>query len=212
MSAVTQSHLDWLYARGDDPWSYRRSDYEAGKFAATLAALPRDRYGWGLELGCGNGELARRLAPRCATYTGLDAVGRALGAARMAVPGARFVEGLLPCPLPEPPDAAEPTLIVLSEVLYFLDRPGIAAVAADLDACHPDADLLCVTWRGPSGYALDGDESLELFLETIRLGGRSVITPRIETLYRIDLVTSVASKAAKGTGTARPCESVGAAS
>ena len=153
------AHLRGLYAAGDDPWRFRTSPYEAAKFEATAAALPRPRYGHALELGCGNGELARRLAPRCEAYTGIDAVETPLAAARRAVPAATFLRALLPCRLPAGPY----DLIVLSEFLYFLSAAEIGEIAGQLDRRWPDADVLVVSWLGPSGHDLDGQAALEAF-------------------------------------------------
>ena len=183
MSAVAPDALEALYAGGDDPWDFRRSEYERARFAATLAALPRRRYRSALEIGCGNGELARRLAPRCDAYCGVDAVETALAAARRAVPGASFHRGFLPCPLPD----GDHDLIVLSEVLYFLDADGIDALAAQLDARWPAADVICVTWRGPSGNPLEGEAALALFVAAVE--GRIARTARLDASYRIDVLT-----------------------
>ena len=183
MSAVEPTALEALYSDSDDPWGFRSSAYEAAKFAATADALPRRRYRSALEIGCGNGELARRIAPRCERYTGLDAVETALAAARRAVPDGRFVKGFLPCALPEGPH----DLIVLSEVLYFLDAWGIDWLAGELDRLWPEADIVVVTWRGPSGNPLEGEAALALFLAALD-GGREADTVRMERRYRIETV------------------------
>ncbi len=184
--SVAQGHLDALYAQGDDPWDFRSSPYERAKFAATVAALPRARYGSALELGCGNGELARRLAPRCDAYVGLDAVATALEAAREAVPGGRFVPGYLPCDLPE----GEHGLVVLSEILYFLDADGIASTIRQIDRRWPGADVVCVTWRGPSGNPLEGEAALALALACT---DRRASPARLEARYRIDVLDPLAA-------------------
>ena len=87
MTAVPRDHLETIYADGDDPWGFRTSAYEQAKFRATRAALGRPSYASALEIGCGNGELARHIAPICDQYTGVDAVETALqevGLARAA--------------------------------------------------------------------------------------------------------------------------------
>lgn len=185
MTGVDERDLHDLYADGDDPWRFRTSKYEADKFDATAACLPRLRYRSGLELGCGNGELARRLALYCEAYTGLDAVETALESARRAVPTARFHQGFLPCPLPD----GDYDLIVLSEILYFLDPDTIDWLAEELDRRHPDADIVCVTWRGPSGNPMEGETALALFFATIE--GRNGRTAVLNKDYRIDVLTSV---------------------
>lgn len=180
MNGVDPDRLDALYAGTDDPWDFRTSAYERAKFAATVAALPRPRYASALEIGCGNGELARRIAPRCTAYHGLDAVDRALAAARRAVPSARFDRLFLPDRLP---DGAY-DLIVLSEILYFLDADAIADLAGQVGGRWPKADVICVTWLGPSGNPLEGAEALDLF--------RAAFPGKLEMIaetpdYRIDV-------------------------
>ena len=185
MTAVGLDHLHALYAATDDPWGFRTSAYEAAKFDATAAALPRARYASALEVGCGNGELARRVAPRCDAYTGVDAVAVALDAARRAAPRGRFVQDVLPCPLPEGPPGTTHDLIVLSEILYFLDPIGIDALAYQIDGRWPGADVLCVSMRGPSGNPLGGEEAFALFRAATRRHHRHL---RLEPRYRIDLL------------------------
>jgi SAM-dependent methyltransferase len=180
MTAVSCEQLEGIYAAGDDPWSFRTSAYEQSKFRATCAALPRHRYRSVLELGCGNGELARHIAPRCAAYTGVDAVQTALDAARRALPEGRFHRLFLPAPLPE----GEHDLLLLSEVLYFLDPPGLAALAQQIDRRWPEADLVCVTWLGPSGNALEGEEALDIFRSWSR---RALHRVAASDRYRIDV-------------------------
>ena len=159
------SHLLALYERTDDPWDFRTSDYEARRLAAVAAALPRARYASALELGCGNGELARRIASLCKAYTGLDAVPVALRAARAAVPGGRFVEGFLPCDLPAAPGGRGHDLVLLSEVLYFLAPDAVRDLAARIDRAWPGADVVTATWRGSTGHALGGEDAFAVFAD-----------------------------------------------
>jgi SAM-dependent methyltransferase len=180
MSGVAPDHLAALYAESDDPWDFRQSPYEQEKFRATCAALPRPRYRSVLELGCGNGELARHIATRCESYTGVDAVETALDAARQAVPRGRFVRAYLPAPLP----GGGHDLILLSEILYFLDAPGIRDLAEQIDRRWPEADLICVSWLGPSGNSLQGQEALDLFRDARPRAFRCL---RPGPGYRIDI-------------------------
>ena len=173
-------HLHALYATTDDPWRFRSSPYEAMKYGATLDALPRAAFAHALEIGCGNGELGRRIAPRCAAYTGLDAVDVALEAARRAVPEGRFVQAFLPCELPE----GDYDLVVLSEILYFLDPDGIDALVEQIDRRWAGADLLTVTWCGPSGHLLSGEEACSLFAAATPRRHEAV--ERVSPDFRID--------------------------
>ena len=183
---VSRDHLESLYAETDDPWDFRGSPYERTRLAAVEAALPGPLFGHALELGCGNGELARRVAPRCRAYTGLDAVETALAAACRAVPGARFVRGLLPCPLPSP-DPLPCDLVILSEVLYFLDHGQIDALAGLLRLGCPRAPVLCVIWLGPTGDQLSGEDALDSFERAV---GRAREMLHDGPSSRIDLMGS----------------------
>ena len=181
MSAVGLDHLQALYADGDDPWGFRTSAYEQAKFQATAAALLRLAYDSALELGCGNGELARHLSPRCEHYTGVDVVDTALDAARRAVPQGRFVRSFLPCDLPNGPH----DLIILSEVLYFLDRPALASLGRQIVRRWPEAEVIAVTWLGPSGNPLEGETALAAFAAATEPALTAALVARTPQ-YRID--------------------------
>ena len=181
---VSRDHLEALYAQTDDPWDFRGSPYERARLEAVEAALPGPSFGHALELGCGNGELARRIAPRCRAYTGLDAVETALAAARRAVPDGRFVQGLLPCP-PPLPGPIPYDLVILSEVLYFLDLGDIDALAGWVTLDCARAPIVCVTWLGPTGDQLSGEEALDRFE---RAAGRASSVLRGGPGFRIDLM------------------------
>ena len=157
---VDMIHLQSLYADSHDPWDFENSAYEQSKFKATCEALSRDHYEATFELGCGNGQLARHLSEVSRDYTGMDAVDTALAAARKVVPAGTFLTGYYPCPLP---DGAF-DLIVLSEILYFLDHKGISLLAVDIGAHWPNAEVVCVTWLGQSGNELQGGDAVLAFM------------------------------------------------
>jgi SAM-dependent methyltransferase len=178
---ATLKHLRRLYAGSDDPWNFDGSVYESEKFIATSAALTRERYRSALELGCGNGALARNLAPRCDRYTGLDAVEKAVIAARARVPEARFVAGVFPCRLP----GEDFDLVILSEFLYFLTPADIMRLGQDLAGHAPGAEVLCVTFLGDTEQELQGVEALELFRRAVR-GSLELGPVSVTGGYRID--------------------------
>ncbi|MCQ0969587.1 nodulation S family protein [Paracoccus sp. TK19116] len=177
--SVPLTELQRLYAGTDDPWDFD-GVYEQAKFAATADALSRDAYDAGFEIGCGNGALAQHLAPRCGRYVGMDAVERAIEAARRRVPEASFIRDLYPCPLPN----EEFDLIVLSEFLYFLGAETIRDLAADIEGRWPTAELILVTYLGDTAHSLQGEETLAIFTDAAT--GHRFEPVRQETRYRID--------------------------
>ena len=159
MTPASLQHLNKLYASTDDPWCHRTSPYEQRKYELAISALGESRYEHILELGCGNGEFARRLSCLSESYTGFDAVDRALLEAKKAVPHGEFFQGFYPCKLP----AGDYDLIVVSEFLYFLDKTTIKHLADTILKRWRMSDILVVNYRGETGHVLDGDGAGEIF-------------------------------------------------
>lgn len=136
-----------LYAGGRDPWD-GGSWYEQRKRAAVLALLPRRRYRSAVEPGCGAGELTVELAGRCDLLRSSDPAPEAVTAARArtrALMDVEVAEAALPGAIgTDPVD-----LVVLSEVLYYLDDATVAATLDRVaDVLEPGGDVVAVHWRG----------------------------------------------------------------
>ncbi len=137
-----------IYRESPDPWGYRTSAYEREKYAATLAALPKDRHGHCLEVGCSIGVFTSLLAARCEHVVAIDFSLAALAIAARQLRGASNVE-LLRAGFPEEAPPGSWDLIVCSEILYYLQpkalEEAIGWISAQL-ACG--ASVLAVSWRG----------------------------------------------------------------
>ncbi len=138
-----------LYERHPDPWGFDSRWYEKRKRAVTMAALPRERYGRGLELGCSIGMLTEQLAARCDSLLSTDISAAAVERARDRVADQPQVEV-------RQADAASglPTgefdLVVMSEVGYYFDRRTLDTVLADvLDRMTSDGTLVACHWLHP---------------------------------------------------------------
>jgi SAM-dependent methyltransferase len=147
------------YASSADPWGLAERWYEARKYALTVALLPRQRYGAAFEPGCSIGVLTAQLAPRCDRLLACDAVPDAVAAARSraaGLPGVR-VERLV-IPGEWPPGAFD--LIVLSELLYYLDDADLGQVLGlGIGSLRPGGQVLAVHWRHPApDHPRTGDE------------------------------------------------------
>ncbi len=158
----TLRHLSDLYAHDPDPWDHGSSDYERGKHDATVRAAGPRRWRNALEIGCGNGVLAERLAPHCARLTAMDCIPSAVALARARLrrlPNVTVCEGDATA-LP----VAAPDLVVLSEMLYFLQPDEVSALAGTI-AHHaaPDGRVVSVNWLGSTGERLSGREAADLF-------------------------------------------------
>ena len=177
---IPGTYFDSLYAADPDPWRFATSDYEKGKYAATLAALPDRRFPAGLEVGCSIGVLTSQLAGRCDRFVGMDGANAALDQARARCPDVTFLCGMAPGDWP----VGEFDLIVFSEMLYYLVAADIQATAARaMQALRPRGSILLVHYLGETDYPTTGDEAADWFIAATGL------TPALqlrETGYRID--------------------------
>ncbi len=154
--SLPAGYFDALYAADADPWGFTSRWYEQRKYALTLAALPRARYGRALEVGCSVGVLTALLAGRCDALVALDASRAALDAARRRTPPHVDLRlGSVPGDWP----AGRYDLVVLSEVGYYLDAADLDRlldlVARDL---VPGGHVVACHWRHPvADYPQTGD-------------------------------------------------------
>lgn len=188
-ASLQPRYFDKLYAEDADPWQFETSAYEAAKYDATLAALPIERFASALEVGCSIGVLTERLASRCDELLALDVSEQALDHARQRcrdLPHIRFEKGQIPQDWPD----GRFDLIMLSEVLYYLDRDDLGRLATRVClSLVPGGTVLMVHWLGETDYPLSGDVAVEHF--TSRLERRPVHAARQmrEPEYRLDCLT-----------------------
>ena len=180
--SIEPGYFDALYAADPDPWRFATSEYEREKYAATIAALPPRRFASGLEAGCSIGVLTRQLAEGCDTMLALDVAASALAQARAHCPGVRFEQRAIPGDWP--PGRFD--LIVLSEVLYYLDAAAIRRAArCAMAALQPGGCILAVHYLGETDYPSTGDAAAAVFIAECGLDPALQIR---RELYRIDRV------------------------
>lgn len=148
-------YFEDLYRTDPDPWRLGTSSYETRKRALTVASLPRPgRYERGFEPACAGGELTALLAERCDRLWVSDPVETAIErVSARELPGVTVTRGALPDDWPE----SSLDLVVLSEILYFLDqedRHDVSRRAAE--SLEPGGHLVAVHWR----HAFDEAASL----------------------------------------------------
>ncbi|MCJ8142241.1 nodulation S family protein [Ancylobacter sp. A5.8] len=186
-NSLPPTYFDALYAADADPWRFETSAYERAKYEATLAALPMPRSTSALEIGCSIGVLTARLAPRCDRLRAVDVSSRALDIARRRcgeLPQVSFEEVRVPQQWPD----GTFDLILLSEVLYYLDRDDLARLAAQVSgALQPGGAVMMVHWLGETDYPLSGDAAVEHFMrELTRQRSARVVRRSREAEYRLD--------------------------
>jgi cyclopropane fatty-acyl-phospholipid synthase-like methyltransferase len=185
------AYFEAMYAADPDPWRFRTSAYEAAKYAATVAAIADRRYRSGLEVGCSIGVLSQQVAPLCDVFLGLDIAEAPLIEARSRckdLSQVRFARMAVPEAWPE----GGFDLILLSEVLYFLNLEDIATAASHVRrSLLAGGTVLLVNWIGnpqppdlPAAPQL-GDWAAEAFLAAADL---PVVRQDRAELYRLDLL------------------------
>jgi SAM-dependent methyltransferase len=185
--SLDPAYFEALYGRDSDPWRFATSPYENAKYEATLAALPRNRYRRGLEVGCSIGVLTERLGRRCRELLAVDVAEAALAEARRRcaeLPGVAFRRMRLPDEAP----CGSFDLVVLSEVLYYWSAADVTRVAGVVRrALEPGGDAVLVHWVRDTDYPLSGDEAVEFFLGAFESAGVRLRSERTR-YYRLDLV------------------------
>jgi SAM-dependent methyltransferase len=116
-----QTHFEHLYASAEDPWGYRERWYERRKCSLMLASLPHARYRSAFEPGCSIGITSIELARRCDALLCLDSNAHAVRSAAQGVAAFPHVE-VCQASIPQAWPTRAFDLIVLSELLYYLDR------------------------------------------------------------------------------------------
>lgn len=190
--------FDRLYEASDDPWGHATRPYEQRKYALTVAALPHERYRRCFEPGCGVGVLTTLLAERCETVVAWDGAKAAVGRARARNPAMSVaVEHRR---VPDDWPTGDFDLVVISELLYFLDSPRRALVVTRAaDSLAPDGHLVAVHWRHRFDEATTDGDAVHAALAAALLGGRAG-PPRFEPLvrhvepdFRLDVYAAVGS-------------------
>lgn len=191
INSLPPSYFDDLYTASVDPWEFETSEYEANKYAATLAALPKSRYRSALEIGCSIGVLTSRLAERCDSLLSVDASQVALNRAIERCQHLPQVTlQLMQVPLEYPTPMFDLTLV--SEVGYYLSWDDLRKTQKlILDHLEPGGHLLLVHWTlYAEDYPLWGDEVHDSFMELTDSHLRHLRGQR-EEQYRLDLFERV---------------------
>ncbi|WP_247650029.1 PIG-L family deacetylase [Clavibacter capsici] len=158
-TATAAERFDAAYAKDEDPWRVTTRWYERRKRLATLAALPDERYGRALEIGCSIGVTTAGLAERVDDLLAVDVAPTAVERARARLADAPHVRVEVRDVGADWPAGAF-DLVVMSEVGYYLDDDALDRVLAALpDALGAAGTLVACHWRHPEGdFRRSGDE------------------------------------------------------
>ena len=180
--SIDPAYFEAVYAADPDPWGFETSPYEAAKYAATLAALPRARYARALEVGCAGGVLTARLAERCTALVAVDVAEPALATARERLADRAFVD-VRRAAVPDETPRGPFDLAVVSEVGYYLSAADLARFERQLRSrVVPGGHVVLVHWTGETDYPLAADDVHAAFAVW-----RPLVSERTAD-YRLDVV------------------------
>ena len=120
----TRRKMDRVFSRKEDPYGYKTGPYETGRLKAMGECAGPGPFERVLEVGCAEGAFTLVLAERAASVTALDISSVALSRARKNLAGrgrVAFAETDIRTWSPAPSEVFD--LIVLGDVLYYLDKP-----------------------------------------------------------------------------------------
>jgi len=175
-----------------DPWNYG-CDYERTKYRRTLDILPPASLDRVLELGCAEGMFTQELARHAKTLIAADISPRALERARARCAHCGNTDfQLLDLVSDDIPGGQ--TLIVCSEILYYVGRNRLAEIAAKLrDALAPGGWLVMANAlvlkddMSATGFDWDQDYGGKVINETcLATPGLALERSIVTDLYRID--------------------------
>lgn len=180
----TRRKMNRQFGKRPDPFGYAAEPYEVARLEAMDRALDGLTLTAVLEAGCAEGHFTERLSRSAASVTALDISAVAMARARERAPKAEFVEADLMSWEPGRTFDA----IVLGDVLYYLDKPG---VAAEFAALFPRV----AGWLKPGGRILLAHG----FMGDAELAKRRAFRERFEAAG-LRLVSEKALDAARGQG------------
>lgn len=186
--SLAADFFDALYQADPDPWRFETSDYEAAKYAATLAALTKPRYRSAFEIGGSIGVLTEQLAPRCDALLSVEisslAQERAIERCQH-LPQVRFQ--LMNVPQEYPDESFD--LVLLSEVGYYWCRADLLKAQRRIyESIEPGGQLLLVHWlHDAPSYPLRGDDVHNAFQDFAAISPLNAVFSQRTDDYRLDL-------------------------
>ena len=185
--SLDSEYFKGVYNASDDPWNFETSEYEAAKYAATIAALPKAYYENVLELGCSIGVLTKLLHAKADHLLATDISDKAL---RIA---AKRCENLNNISFKKlnfqhhiPADNYD--LIMISEVAYYLSSDDWKQLVGKLyDILEVNGNIVLVHWLPVvDDYPQTGDEVHQNFEKVIKNNMKNIFNSRAQN-YRIDV-------------------------
>lgn len=185
--SLSSDYFRDVYEANEDPWNFETSEYEKGKYSATIAALPRPNYQNALEIGCSIGVLTQILATHCTNLLATDVSQKALDIAAKRCTASKNVSFRL-MDFHKEIIGDQYDLIMISEVAYYLSSSDWKSAINNLySRLAPEGNIVLVHWLPKvHDYPQTGDEVHENF-EIVMKGKMENVFRKREENYRMDI-------------------------
>lgn len=185
--SLDSEYFKEVYDANEDPWNFETSEYEAAKYAATIAALPKKHYENVLEIGCSIGVLTQLLAKMSTHLLATDISQKALDLASERCKDLKNVSFKKLNFQNELPDD-QYDLIMISEVAYYLSPiDWKSSISSLFDRLKSSGNIVLVHWLPEvHDYPQTGDEVHQSFEKIMQEKMTNVFSNRAEN-YRIDV-------------------------
>ncbi|MGC1309084.1 MAG: SAM-dependent methyltransferase [Phormidesmis sp.] len=187
-ASLPPSYFEQMYAANIDPWDFETSEYEAKKYAATLAALPQKKYRSALEIGGSIGVLTEKLGDRTESLLSVDVSETAQHRAKERCQHLKHIKfEIMQFPHHFPSQTFD--LVIVSEVGYYWSTTDLPIAQQQIATqLEPGGHLLLVHWTPyVASYPLTGDQVHNAFLAQAGVYWRSLVSQR-EERYRLNLL------------------------
>lgn len=189
LETLDKGYFDNLYSQQTDPWNFRNSEYELGKYQRSVETLGKERFGSGLELGCSIGIQTALLAEICDRLIAVDISEKAVNEARTNCSELSNVTFNVADVVKKFPNGRF-DLITCCEMGYYLTMDDLEILFRNIsNGLLPNGKLLMVHWTPfvPS-YPLSGDTVHERFELFAKVSGifEEIVSQRHE-LYRLQV-------------------------
>jgi SAM-dependent methyltransferase len=142
--SLSPGRFNRFYSLDKDPFGAKDSKYELSKQDRLLELLSRRDSQSGLDVGCGNGFLTRRIASHCQHLSGIDFSSRAIQLAQENCQDHSNISLAL-ADIRDYKSPSQFDLLICSEVLYYLLGQELADVVEKLHRlCMPGGWLALV--------------------------------------------------------------------
>lgn len=163
---LEKKYFDQLYSEQTDPWNFRNSAYEKGKYENATKSLGTKRFECGLELGCSIGIQTRMLSRCCQRLIAVDISEAAVTEAKLSCRDLENIEFRIANIIEDFPQGRF-DLITCNEIGYYLEREDLLRLFHNCNVnLKSGGRFLMVHWTPfVPDYPLSGDAVHDAFEE-----------------------------------------------